>query len=294
MPGRVGSAARNRAGLRLPGTPGAHQKTENPRPTMGPEPGLPYVAPRGEPEPTCRTPSAVRRWHEMAIERGVIFDRFRLPAPEVRRQIRLDAGLTTDQMAELIGCKRRAVSYYEAGRDPEGEILTKYAAALEKLRDQHLENRAAAESAATGEPLAVLLDPHRRPPVGIAQPEPEPEPVDLVDLVARAELAEKQGLEPLPTKAWLDFEAKQRGISLAPEPPEPTVLREEDIGGWGRCVDRQQGPGSQLDRGDRGQLRASPGGRGPGRSRGSGKPHPSGTPDCRAHLGHTRALRALR
>ncbi|MFI0975880.1 helix-turn-helix domain-containing protein [Streptomyces sp. NPDC021093] len=75
-----------------------------------------------------------------------------LPGPEVRRDLRERAHLSKAQIARALGVSPSTVSGWEAGRDPVGEIRTKYAYLLDGLRDKL--GSAAAER--TDEPDADL------------------------------------------------------------------------------------------------------------------------------------------
>jgi DNA-binding transcriptional regulator YiaG len=65
-----------------------------------------------------------------------------LPEPARRTAIRLRAGLTQGEMADVLGVSRQAIARWEAGeRSPSGENLTAYVTLLERLGaefgDQH-------------------------------------------------------------------------------------------------------------------------------------------------------------
>jgi HTH-type transcriptional regulator/antitoxin MqsA len=61
-----------------------------------------------------------------------------LPAPRVRQQLRLAAGLTQTEVAEAIGVKRLAVAQWEAGRaQPHRGNRRAYAHLLRKLAAKH-------------------------------------------------------------------------------------------------------------------------------------------------------------
>ena len=60
-----------------------------------------------------------------------------LPAPAQRRELREAAGLTQQELADVVGVTRTAVSNYEQGiRTPRGIALTRYVEAIRTLRDQ--------------------------------------------------------------------------------------------------------------------------------------------------------------
>ena len=59
-----------------------------------------------------------------------------LPAPRVRRGLRLAAGLALEDLAEVVGVGKATVSRWERGlREPRGEPRVRYAAALRQLRE---------------------------------------------------------------------------------------------------------------------------------------------------------------
>ncbi len=58
-----------------------------------------------------------------------------LPPPATRRALRLAAGLTTEQLAQVLGVTRQAVCNWETGRrTPRGAQLDAYREALKYLR----------------------------------------------------------------------------------------------------------------------------------------------------------------
>jgi DNA-binding transcriptional regulator YiaG len=58
-----------------------------------------------------------------------------LPAPEVRRAIRVALGLRQRDLAEVLGVDKATCSRWEAGvRNPRGRVRQDYAALLEALR----------------------------------------------------------------------------------------------------------------------------------------------------------------
>lgn len=63
--------------------------------------------------------------------------RRRLPGPEMRRAIRVSAGVTQADVAESIGVARESVARWEAGvRCPRGETLLRYVDLLDELRGE--------------------------------------------------------------------------------------------------------------------------------------------------------------
>lgn len=60
-----------------------------------------------------------------------------LPDPAQRREIRETAGLSQQELADVIGVTRQAVSHWEAGiRTPRGGVLDRYIDAIRALREQ--------------------------------------------------------------------------------------------------------------------------------------------------------------
>jgi transcriptional regulator with XRE-family HTH domain len=58
----------------------------------------------------------------------------RLPAPSIRRALRMHHGLSQDQIARLLGVDRASVSRYESGeRSPGAAIAERYLDILERL-----------------------------------------------------------------------------------------------------------------------------------------------------------------
>lgn len=59
-----------------------------------------------------------------------------LPVPAERRRLRMAAGLTLRQLAEIVGTSHSAVSRWETGqREPRGANRRIYAVALDELRE---------------------------------------------------------------------------------------------------------------------------------------------------------------
>jgi transcriptional regulator with XRE-family HTH domain len=57
-----------------------------------------------------------------------------LPAPRIRKAIRVEAGASQQQVADAIGVARATIAAYECGtRRPAGKHLTAYVAILERL-----------------------------------------------------------------------------------------------------------------------------------------------------------------
>ncbi|WP_079049421.1 helix-turn-helix transcriptional regulator [Streptomyces torulosus] len=59
-----------------------------------------------------------------------------LPPPDERRELREKAGLSQQELADVIGATRQAVSHWEAGlRTPRGVLLDRYVEAIRTLRE---------------------------------------------------------------------------------------------------------------------------------------------------------------
>ena len=60
-----------------------------------------------------------------------------LPSPPMRRALRLDNGLTQDDLAAVVGTDRATIARYESGtREPRGEARSEYARALAALAER--------------------------------------------------------------------------------------------------------------------------------------------------------------
>lgn len=58
-----------------------------------------------------------------------------LPAPDERRALRVRAGLSQQELAEIVGVTNGAISHWETGnRRPQGDLLDRYVEALNALR----------------------------------------------------------------------------------------------------------------------------------------------------------------
>lgn len=59
-----------------------------------------------------------------------------LPAPEMRRALRIAAGLSQQQVANGLGVSRSAVDHWEKGRrEPRAQHLAEYAYLLQQLQE---------------------------------------------------------------------------------------------------------------------------------------------------------------
>ncbi|MEV3846881.1 helix-turn-helix transcriptional regulator [Streptomyces microflavus] len=62
--------------------------------------------------------------------------RLDLPCPEQRRELRESAGLSQQELADIVGVTRQAVSHWESGiRTPRGPVLNRYIDAIRALRE---------------------------------------------------------------------------------------------------------------------------------------------------------------
>jgi DNA-binding XRE family transcriptional regulator len=58
-----------------------------------------------------------------------------LPSPQIRLALRVEAGLTQQDLADTIGVHRETVSRWERGsRTPRGRLLIAYVELLDELR----------------------------------------------------------------------------------------------------------------------------------------------------------------
>lgn len=109
----------------------------------------------------------------------------KLPSPQERRAIREQAGWSQDQLAEMVGCARSAITQWENGtRTPEGELLHRYLEALAKLAVGDLSDEQAAMAEVAG--LMPATRPEGRQQAasaedpGVVAPAAAPEPVPAV------------------------------------------------------------------------------------------------------------------
>ncbi|MEH0587396.1 helix-turn-helix transcriptional regulator [Streptomyces sp. B21-106] len=59
-----------------------------------------------------------------------------LPSPDERRGLREKAGLSQQELADVVGATRQAVGHWETGaRTPRGELLARYVEAIRTLRE---------------------------------------------------------------------------------------------------------------------------------------------------------------
>jgi DNA-binding XRE family transcriptional regulator len=60
----------------------------------------------------------------------------RLPAPDIRRVIRLSVGVPAEELAHAVGVTRQTIYRWEAGdREPRGRLRERYAAALRAMQE---------------------------------------------------------------------------------------------------------------------------------------------------------------
>lgn len=70
------------------------------------------------------------------LQRGAARQQLRA-APSLCRYVRQRAGLTQEEIAEVLGIDRSAVSRYESGqRTPTGPLLDEYASLLRRLEGE--------------------------------------------------------------------------------------------------------------------------------------------------------------
>lgn len=60
-----------------------------------------------------------------------------LPSPDERRRLRISGGLSQQQLADIVGASRQAVSQWESGARmvPRGALLNRYVEALRALKE---------------------------------------------------------------------------------------------------------------------------------------------------------------
>src|SRR5438046_2872809 len=97
--------------------------------------------------PSHPQPASVPQSHHLHLKGGGLVSDFdaidsllasvgpqaELPAPEVRRDLREQAGLSKAQVARTLGVSPSTVTGWEGGRDPVGGVRTKYAYLLDGL-----------------------------------------------------------------------------------------------------------------------------------------------------------------
>jgi transcriptional regulator with XRE-family HTH domain len=69
--------------------------------------------------------------------RAHVRDHLDLPSPAERRRLREAGGLSQQELADVVGVTRQAISQYESGSRlrPRGQILGRYVEALRALRE---------------------------------------------------------------------------------------------------------------------------------------------------------------
>ncbi|SEF18983.1 helix-turn-helix transcriptional regulator [Streptomyces sp. Ag109_O5-10] len=152
-------------------------------------------------------------------------DELPLPAPEVRRRLREDLGLSKAQVARAVGVSASTLGGWEAGRDPSGETREQYAYFLEQaqatLASRTTPAAAADDSGAeVGEPAAPSADDDRRDDGDDDQDElAAPEPCVLCGQPARHQVAGfPQHLDPA--------ECTTATVQPAPAPePAPALVQ---------------------------------------------------------------------
>ncbi|WP_058041282.1 helix-turn-helix domain-containing protein [Streptomyces roseifaciens] len=98
-----------------------------------------------------------------------------LPAPQVRRELRERARLSKAQVARALGVSPSTVAGWESGRDPAGEIRTKYAYLLDGLAAKFPDETKQETALAAGQEAAPVAEPSpppiTRPATGHLSPE---------------------------------------------------------------------------------------------------------------------------
>lgn len=66
---------------------------------------------------------------------ALVRERRALPTPDELREIREEAGVTREELAQAIGVTPQAIANWEAGRRPRRDLIPAYLAALNVLRE---------------------------------------------------------------------------------------------------------------------------------------------------------------
>ncbi|MFI1183722.1 helix-turn-helix domain-containing protein [Streptomyces sp. NPDC020799] len=187
-----------------------------------------------------------------------------LPAPGVRRELREQARLSKAQVARALGVSPSTVAGWEGGRDPAGEIRTKYAYLLDGLSARFATEAGAEveavsvaeESAVPGTPVAA----------GTSSPSPEPElGGDEVEALAAAEpcvlcgrparhrvAGFAQHLDAADCRPATAPQAPAAPAPVAeqpaqaPKPPSPTARPQRSQGPARRAFQEPSGPGDLI------------------------------------------------
>ncbi|MEU5418437.1 helix-turn-helix transcriptional regulator [Streptomyces sp. NPDC020667] len=187
-----------------------------------------------------------------------------LPAPGVRRELREQARLSKAQVARALGVSPSTVAGWEGGRDPAGEIRTKYAYLLDGLSARFATEAGAEveavsvaeESAVPGTPVAA----------GTSSPSPEPElGGDEVEALAAAEpcvlcgrparhrvAGFAQHLDAADCRPATAPQAPAAPAPVAeqpaqaPKPPSPTARPQRSQGPARRAFQEPSGPGHLI------------------------------------------------
>ncbi|MFF4533747.1 helix-turn-helix domain-containing protein [Streptomyces sp. NPDC001407] len=185
-----------------------------------------------------------------------------LPAPGVRRELREQARLSKAQVARALGVSPSTVAGWEGGRDPAGEIRTKYAYLLDGLSARFATEAeveavsVAEESAVPGTPVAA----------GTSSPSPEPElGGDEVEALAAAEpcvlcgrparhrvAGFAQHLDAADCRPATAPQAPAAPAPVAeqpaqaPKPPSPTARPQRSQGPARRAFQEPSGPGDLI------------------------------------------------
>ncbi|MFI1105000.1 helix-turn-helix domain-containing protein [Streptomyces melanogenes] len=95
-----------------------------------------------------------------------------LPAPEQRLRLREAARLSKAQVARALGVSPSTVTGWETGRDPSGEVRTRYAYLLEGLRERLEEAEPEPEPVVEPEPESVPVEDVEDDVESLGSPEP--------------------------------------------------------------------------------------------------------------------------
>lgn len=112
-----------------------------------------------------------------------------LPVAGVRRDLRERARLSKAQVARVLGVSPSTVSGWESGRDPVGEVRTRYAYLLDGLSAKLAAEAEPSQGPAAGQ----AVGPGTAAVAGASSPSPEPDPeqsADEVEALAALETAE--------------------------------------------------------------------------------------------------------
>ncbi|MFF1481052.1 helix-turn-helix domain-containing protein [Streptomyces sp. NPDC058301] len=153
-----------------------------------------------------------------------------LPAPEQRLRLREAARLSKAQVARALGVSPSTVTGWETGRDPSGELRTRYAYLLEGLRErlEEPERESEPEPESESEPEPVVAPEPEFEPVEEAGDDVEqlaaPEPCVLCGRPARQRVAGfAQHLDPAECEAEAAGPVAPARTAQASDAPQPTT-----------------------------------------------------------------------